>query len=156
MHSTSHSPNILAASELVSLGADSYHISQQLYETKTMETFDLIQYALEHFVISEDYGYAYTMLPPSLAHIDYKVIDLIRQLGGPHIFFVAQAIDDTHVKINLRSKSEFDVSRFSKQFGGGGHKKASGIFMEGSLDDVVQTLCHALESELSASNSLSL
>ena len=142
------SETLSAASELVSSGADSYSIPQQLYETKSKDTFDLIQYALKNLIVSEDYGYAHTSLPSSMAQIDYKVIDLIRQLGGPEIFFVAQELDSSKVKINLRSKSDFDVSLFSKQFGGGGHKKASGILMQGSLDKVVSSLCQALEAAL--------
>ena len=41
--------------------------------------------------------------------------------------------DKGRVRINLRSRSDFNVARLAEKFGGGGHKKASGCFLEGSL-----------------------
>jgi phosphoesterase RecJ-like protein len=40
------------------------------------------------------------------------------------------------VKVSLRSVGDVDVAAFAKPFGGGGHKHASGVSLEGSLADV--------------------
>jgi phosphoesterase RecJ-like protein len=37
------------------------------------------------------------------------------------------------VKVSLRSVGEVDVADFAKPFGGGGHTKASGLSVEGSM-----------------------
>ena len=38
------------------------------------------------------------------------------------------------VKVSFRSTGEVDVNAFARQFGGGGHAKASGALIVGSLD----------------------
>jgi bifunctional oligoribonuclease and PAP phosphatase NrnA len=40
------------------------------------------------------------------------------------------------VKISFRTTRGVDANDFAHQFGGGGHVKASGAMVEGSLDDV--------------------
>ena len=37
---------------------------------------------------------------------------------------------------------------FSKEFGGGGHEKAAGIFLEGPIDDVANMIITRLEKYL--------
>lgn len=39
-------------------------------------------------------------------------------------------------KLSFRSRCGMDCNEVAKQFGGGGHKAASGAFLEGTLDDV--------------------
>jgi phosphoesterase RecJ-like protein len=38
------------------------------------------------------------------------------------------------IRISLRSKGQVDVARFAEQFGGGGHARAAGLKIDGSLD----------------------
>ncbi len=40
------------------------------------------------------------------------------------------------VKVSLRSVGNVDVAAFANRFGGGGHTKAAGIAMSGSLPEV--------------------
>jgi bifunctional oligoribonuclease and PAP phosphatase NrnA len=40
------------------------------------------------------------------------------------------------VKVSFRSTGEVDVNAFARQFGGGGHAKASGALIAGSLAEV--------------------
>ena len=40
------------------------------------------------------------------------------------------------VKVSFRSTGEVDVNAFAREFGGGGHAKASGALIIGSLPDV--------------------
>ena len=40
------------------------------------------------------------------------------------------------VKVSLRSTGDVDVQRFARRYGGGGHRKASGAMLAGSLDEV--------------------
>jgi phosphoesterase RecJ-like protein len=43
-------------------------------------------------------------------------------------------LDAERVKVSLRSKGGIDVHRLAGEFGGGGHRNASGIVMSGTLD----------------------
>jgi phosphoesterase RecJ-like protein len=52
--------------------------------------------------------------------------------------------DNQNVKISLRSRSdEIDVNRWARKFGGGGHKRASGAFFDGKLDDAIYEVLKA-------------
>jgi phosphoesterase RecJ-like protein len=50
------------------------------------------------------------------------------------VFFKENATNDW--RISLRSKAEVDINAVAKQFGGGGHKNASGCSAEGPIDEL--------------------
>jgi phosphoesterase RecJ-like protein len=47
------------------------------------------------------------------------------------------------VKVSFRSVGKVDVSALARSFGGGGHTKASGAAITGSLDEVQQAVLEA-------------
>ena len=51
-------------------------------------------------------------------------------------------------KVSLRSKNIVDVSKIASYFGGGGHVKAAGCSMQGSVFDVVNNLTEYIEKQL--------
>jgi phosphoesterase RecJ-like protein len=53
------------------------------------------------------------------------------------------------VKVSFRSTGAVDVNAFARQFGGGGHAKASGALIVGSLDDVRARVIDAARDYLS-------
>jgi phosphoesterase RecJ-like protein len=65
------------------------------------------------------------------------------------ILFV-EPIDGGPIRVSLRSKGKIDVSKFAEQFGGGGHARAAGLKMTGSLDvahqRVVATMVEQIEN----------
>jgi phosphoesterase RecJ-like protein len=65
---------------------------------------------------------------PLLATDGVKVVLLFREL------------EQTRVKVSLRSKGALDVHQLALEFGGGGHRNASGIVMNGTLDSVAASI----------------
>jgi len=56
---------------------------------------------------------------------------------------------DGRIKVSLRSKTEADVSKIAKAFGGGGHRRAAGFTVSNmERDEVVQKLLKMIEEEL--------
>ena len=53
-------------------------------------------------------------------------------------------------KVSLRSTERVDVSKVACYFGGGGHKKAAGCMMHGTVQDVINNLSRHIERELNA------
>ncbi|MCP4050075.1 MAG: bifunctional oligoribonuclease/PAP phosphatase NrnA [bacterium] len=137
-----------AVAKLVQLGADNYNISQSIYENKSLDTFKLINFALSHLVVNDSLSYAYTMIPSSAPKSDIVLVDIIRQLQNINIFLVFQELEKDKIKINLRSKRDFDVSRFASVFGGGGHKNAAGIRLKGSMMEIKNQVIARLEKTL--------
>lgn len=51
-------------------------------------------------------------------------------------------------KVSMRSNGIVDVAKISAYFGGGGHVKAAGCTMQGSVHDVVNSLTYDIERQL--------
>ncbi|WP_428769794.1 bifunctional oligoribonuclease/PAP phosphatase NrnA [Treponema sp. HNW] len=50
--------------------------------------------------------------------------------------------------VGFRSKGEIDVSAVAARFGGGGHKNASGLSIEGVLDDIIPKIIGEFEKNI--------
>jgi len=72
---------------------------------------------------------------PNLVDSD-EVLDILRSVKSIEVVLFMRELKGGGVKISARSKSDFDVNALMRRFGGGGHKKASGATVAGSLDDV--------------------
>jgi phosphoesterase RecJ-like protein len=46
--------------------------------------------------------------------------------------------DDDRIKLSLRSQSEIDVNEWARKLNGGGHKKASGAWYKGTMEDAIK------------------
>ena len=53
-----------------------------------------------------------------------------------------------HFKISVRSDDEIDASAFCREFGGGGHIRAAGCEITGSLEEVKAKLLKQAEKVL--------
>ena len=53
------------------------------------------------------------------------------------------------IRVSLRSKGQVDVAKFAEQFGGGGHARAAGLKVDGSLQDVHDRVVKAMVDQLS-------
>ena len=54
------------------------------------------------------------------------------------------------VKVSFRSRARVDVARLAEQFGGGGHRLASGAILETTLDDARSRVLAAVAAALDA------
>lgn len=55
-------------------------------------------------------------------------------------------------KVSMRSKEKVDVSKIAALFGGGGHVRAAGCTMSGTMHDTVNNIVVQVERQLSAHN----
>jgi phosphoesterase RecJ-like protein len=65
-----------------------------------------------------------------------KIIRQIRTLSDIRVVVFLTEMGDGEVKVNLRARPGFDVGSLAKDFGGGGHRQASGCTVEGTMPDV--------------------
>ncbi|HKQ63089.1 MAG TPA: bifunctional oligoribonuclease/PAP phosphatase NrnA [Candidatus Polarisedimenticolaceae bacterium] len=57
-------------------------------------------------------------------------------IDGVLVAALFRELPDGRIKVSLRSKGELDVHGLAAEFGGGGHRNASGIVVEGRLEAV--------------------
>ena len=63
---------------------------------------------------------------------------------GTEMSLLAREAADGKIKFSLRAKEPQRIDDVAQKFGGGGHPQASGITMEGKLDDVVELVLHEM------------
>lgn len=128
--------------ELVALGARPTELYEQLYEAASLARFKLTAVALQRLttVGGGKVGYTEILLSDYAASgaVPGDTEDLInypRGVEGVEIALVFIEQQDGGTKISFRSRSA-DVSKLAEQFGGGGHKLASGARVMQPFADV--------------------
>jgi phosphoesterase RecJ-like protein len=76
------------------------------------------------------------------------VVNLARDIAGVEVAVFLKEKESNIVKISLRSKTYVDVCAIAKEFGGGGHIRAAGCTVDGSLEQVKKQLLHILEKHI--------
>jgi phosphoesterase RecJ-like protein len=141
-HPNATAPTFALCGELVALGARPTELYERLYEGATLPRLKLTAVALDRLALRSGGKVAFT----EVALADYAATgavpgdteDLInypRGVDGVEIALVFIEQQDGGTKVSFRSRSA-DVSRLAEQFGGGGHKLASGARVMKPLAEV--------------------
>lgn len=64
------------------------------------------------------------------------IFSILRLIKDVEVFLIFKKVAHGKVRVNFRSRHYVDVNRIAKFFGGGGHKRASGTTIDGSLSNV--------------------
>ena len=67
---------------------------------------------------------------------------------GTEMALLGRETHDGRVKFSLRTKEPFTVNDIAARFGGGGHPQASGITMDGTLDECTEQVLSAMEEKI--------
>ncbi|MFA5864352.1 MAG: bifunctional oligoribonuclease/PAP phosphatase NrnA [Phycisphaerae bacterium] len=143
------------AGRLAELGADSPAIYQKLFLSDSPQRFRLLARALSGAELRVDNRLVvmtlrqedFEMCGANQGHTE-NLIDQACRLKSmlAAILFVEQA--GGIIRMSLRSRDPFDVDLFARQFGGGGHRQAAGMRIEGSMDEVKTKVLAVLEEDL--------
>ena len=76
------------------------------------------------------------------------IVDQLRVIEGVECAIFLYEIDNHVYKASLRSNTQVDVSKIASYFGGGGHVRAAGCTMSGSIHDVINNLSEHIEKQL--------
>ena len=79
------------------------------------------------------------------------LVEFARSVQGTRLALLFRTLANGKVKVSFRSVGDFDVSEFAHQFGGGGHAKASGAAIAGTLEEVQQKVLGAARAALGSS-----
>jgi phosphoesterase RecJ-like protein len=63
---------------------------------------------------------------------------------------ITEPPDGGPIRVSLRSKGQVDVARFAERFGGGGHARAAGLKVPGTLEQVHDAVVSAMVDALGA------
>ncbi len=76
------------------------------------------------------------------------IVNQLRLIKGVDVAIFMYQLPDRKYKVSLRSSTDnIDVSKVCAYFGGGGHKRAAGVTMEGNFYDVTNNLTREIEKQ---------
>ena len=145
------------AADLMDCGADFLKVSIEVYQSHTMARVLLKGRILSELELFADGKAAMAHVSQALlaelgATMDEVegVVEELRGIKGVEYAIFLKEIDADTVRASLRSKSVADVSAIGKQFGGGGHVRASGLTFHGTLAEAREQLKKAVEEQWKA------
>ena len=76
------------------------------------------------------------------------IVSQLRLTAGVEVAIFIYEMQTQLFKVSLRSNGKVDVSKIAVFFGGGGHVRAAGCDMQGSMYDVINNLTAEIEKQL--------
>lgn len=76
------------------------------------------------------------------------IVQQLRVTKGVEVAIFLYEVKTQEFKVSLRSNGPVDVNAIASYFGGGGHVKAAGCTMQGSVYDVINNLTLPIEKQL--------
>jgi phosphoesterase RecJ-like protein len=146
------------AAALLATGVDPEESYVRIYASAPAGRLRLLGEVLETLGVDEPLGLAWlSMHAGALEKYGVRQEDLdgivehARSIAGTRMALFFRDLGYGKVKVSFRSTGDVDVNAFARQFGGGGHVKASGALIVGSLDEVRDRVIAAARQFLSPS-----
>jgi len=145
------SPRALrVAASLLEHGLDPESIYEKVYATAPVGRLRLTAEVLDTLVHEPEAGLTWVTVPAgAIERLQVSADDLdglvefARSVQGTRLALLFRTLASGKIKVSFRSVGDVDVSAFAARFGGGGHAKASGASISGSLDQVQQQVLSA-------------
>ena len=150
-HSNTTARTFRIAGELVKAGADVTRVTNGMYfDIPAVDVLSIgaIYSTLELF----DGGRISTMfarLEHSLEDPD-NVVEIALSIRGVSAAALLMETTEGKIRVSLRSRQNVNVAAIAESFGGGGHEKAAGFRMIGTLESVRERLLPVLETAVRA------
>ncbi len=131
------------AGQLIASGVEPEEMYGRLYASMPVGRLHLLRDALATLEVDPEYGISWISVAAGAAEeYGLKSEDLEgiaehpRSIGGTRLAIFFRDLGYNKVKVSFRSTGGVDVNEFAKKFGGGGHARAAGALIEGSIDKV--------------------
>ncbi len=146
------------AGQLLAAGVDPEAMYQRIYASMPVGRLTLLREALGTLQVDAEHGLTWLSVAAG-APEKHKVrpedlegiAEHARSVAGTRMAIFFRDLGHNRVKISFRTTHGADANEFARQFGGGGHVKAAGALVEGSLHDVENRVVDAARQYLGAS-----
>ena len=146
-----------AAALLLARGVDPELMYRRVYASQSPGRVRLLAEALQSLGVEELIGLSWLSLSAGAKeryHVTSEEMDGIvehpRSIAGTRLAVFFRDLGHNRVKISFRSSGNVDVNALARRFDGGGHAKASGALVQGSLQDVELRVLAASREALAA------
>ncbi len=153
--SNTTSRSLRVAADLLRHGVDPEEIYRVVYASNPEGRVRLMSEVLDTLIVEHDVGLAWITVPDgamrrhavTAEHLD-GLVEYPRSIDGVLLALQFRQLANGRVKISFRSVGDVNVASLAEQFGGGGHRKASGASVEGTMADVQSSVLGAARKTL--------
>lgn len=140
--------------DLLQEGVNVSDIYKRVLETKTKPNFELMKKTIDRMEFLEDGKITFSYITDkdfeevNAGIGDHEgLVEIGRDIEGVEVsVFVRQKENEENTyKVSMRSNDYVNVSDVCLMFGGGGHEKAAGALIQGSLEQVKQKIINELK-----------
>ncbi len=131
------------AAVLLSAGVDPEEMYRRIYAQVTVGRMELLRDALGSLEVDAPLGLSWISVEAGVMErydVTSEELDGIvehpRSIAGTRLALFFRDLGYGKVKVSFRSTGAVDAQQLAKTYGGGGHVKASGALVVGSLDEV--------------------
>ena len=149
-------PRVLqVASALLSRGVDPESIYEAVYASAPEGRVRLTAEVLQTLVVEPDVGLAWVTVPPdALARHGATpddldgIVEFPRSIAGVRLALLFRHLANGRIKVSFRSLGSVDAAELAHEFAGGGHVKAAGASVDGSMAEVQRSVLEAARRHL--------
>ena len=138
------------AGALLAAGVDPERMYTRIYASVPMGKLRLLGEALATLEADPDHGLSWLSVDADalerfgLRSEDLEgIVEHARSIAGTRIALFFRDLGHGKVKVSFRSTGDADVNALARRFGGGGHARASGAMITGTLEDVRERVLQA-------------
>jgi len=144
-------PRVLrVAASLLEHGVHPERVYEAVYATAPVGRLRLTAEVLETLVVEPDVGLSWLTVPAGALERHEATADdleglaeMARSVQGTRLALLFRPLASGNTKVSFRAVGDLDVAAFARGFGGGGHAKAAGASLAGSIDEVQRTVLDA-------------
>ena len=152
-NTTAETHKIIA--ELLSTGINVGEISQRIYDNTTYEKLKLNAKSIELLELHENSKLAVVALSlDDILSTGAKeedcdgIVNIGRSIESVEVSALIKEKGNNEIRVNLRSKNYVDVSEVAAAFDGGGHKRAAGCTIIGTVEEAKRKIIEAIKERL--------
>ena len=131
------------AAVLLEQGVDPESIYASVYASAPEGRVRLLAEVLQTLVVEQDVGLAWVSVPADALRRHEAtpddldgIVEFPRSIAGVKLALLFRHIGSGRIKVSFRSMGEVDVAVLANQFGGGGHHRAAGASLAGTMAEV--------------------
>jgi phosphoesterase RecJ-like protein len=138
------------AASLLEHGVHPERVYESVYATAPLGRLRLTAEVLETLIVEPEVGLSWLTVPAGAIErhgttaddLD-GLVEMARSVQGTRLALLFRPLASGSIKVSFRSVGDVDVAAFARGFGGGGHAKAAGASIAGTLDEVQRTVLAA-------------
>ena len=149
--------------ELLQYGIRPELVANEIYRRVTRGQVELLRRALATLTYTEDGKIAHITLlrkdfdQTGMSGLEtQEFVEIARSIDGVRVgIYFRETREKGTVKVSMRSNGGIDLNSFARRFGGGGHRSASGITLQTTIDDAKRRIIASLSKAISKNKKLS-